>query len=96
LGAAAPRQGTDKVAHLLSYALLAFLYLWARHARSRTDILLALLILLAYGIFDELHQPFVGRTCELADFIADGIGIGLGIGVWIIFNRFRIADFNRR
>ncbi|MDP6112069.1 MAG: VanZ family protein [Planctomycetota bacterium] len=85
-GKAAPAHGTDKLAHLLAYSLLAFLYLWARHEDcSRTDILKASLILLAYGAFDELHQPIVGRTCDLADFLADGLGICTGISARLIF-----------
>jgi len=87
LGEGAPTRGTDKLAHLMSYALLAFLYLWARRARARTEMFQASLVLIAYAAFDELHQPFFGRSCELADFIADGLGIGLGVGIRIIFSQ---------
>jgi len=35
------------------------------------------LAMLAYGGMIEIVQPFVGRTCDFRDFLADATGIGL-------------------
>lgn len=40
------------------------------HLRTRT-LILALLILAAYGAFDEYHQSWTGRTPSVIDFVMD-------------------------
>ena len=42
--------------------------------------LVALIITIGYGAFDEIHQWFVpGRSAELADWYADSIGAFAGV-----------------
>ena len=81
----------DKLVHLLVYAVLGVLFLVplaeARLARvtvkaAATAVLLSLL----YGAFDELHQSFTpGRSPDVRDLFADGLGAALGVAaVWLL------------
>ncbi len=75
---------TDKIVHIIEYAILGFLT--ARAIRGSSDswsrrkiFLTAVVFSFAYGLSDEFHQMFVaGRTSSLADAFADGIGGWLG------------------
>lgn len=52
---------------------------------------MSLLVLTAYSLFDELTQPYVGRTFDWLDLLADFIGSSLGISsVWWALNRTKI------
>jgi len=43
---------------------------------NKIFILIAVLIALAYGISDELHQLFVpGRACTISDVLIDAVGV---------------------
>jgi len=69
----------DKIAHGIEYALLCLLVFRvvriARRPRLRRWAPLAALALAsAYGAIDEWHQGFVGRDCDLGDWLADTIG----------------------
>src|SRR5262249_1673509 len=73
----------DKVLHALVYSVLGALFLLAlRQASSLTTprlVLAAGLFALGYGLTDEFHQLFVpGRSADLYDALADGIGGVLG------------------
>jgi VanZ family protein len=73
----------DKVLHALVYSILGGLFFFAlRQASSlKTKHLVpvAALLALAYGLSDEFHQLFVpGRSADLYDALADGIGGLLG------------------
>ena len=62
----------DKVAHVIVFALLTWMLFRAFGARAA---LLAATVAVCVGGADEIHQAFlVGRTSDLADFCADGIG----------------------
>ena len=75
----------DKLAHAGAYGILTTLILvsWRRAggAPGLGGRLLVASIVLAYGVVDELTQPFVGRQCELADWLADALGAGLAVGL---------------
>ncbi|WP_457637792.1 VanZ family protein [Oceanithermus sp.] len=65
----------DKLAHALTYAVLAWLL-----RRSGLKPLAALVLTVAYGLSDEWHQSFVpGRCPDLADLLADATGGFLAI-----------------
>ena len=51
------------------------------HARRRLPLVGAMFVLAIYGIFDELTQPLVGRTCDFHDWLADCGGIVIGLFV---------------
>jgi VanZ family protein len=76
--------GRDKLAHLVTYAVLGHLLgnaAWERPAdRRRARFLLFLALGVAWGGFDELYQSLVpGRSSSGADLIADACGVTIGI-----------------
>jgi VanZ family protein len=78
--------GQDKLLHALVFAILGFLVAGALlpaagHTR-RHHILIAVGLVAAYGMLDEVHQHFVpGRMPEVLDVLADISG-GI-LGVWL-------------
>ena len=72
--------GPDYILHFLAYGLMGALAgvgitQGLRLRFTPWKMLLAWSFVLAYALFDELHQSFVpGRTASLADFCADGLG----------------------
>jgi len=70
---------SDKTFHFLAYATLVFL-LWIalnpeRKVRwQKATVWWVLLTVVAYGIIDELLQGYVGRSCEVMDFVSDLAG----------------------
>ena len=78
----------DKLEHTLAYFGLSFLlYLTLLFQKKsvmlkKYAMLFTLLIVLFYGVLDEVHQLLIpGRSCELLDFLADMLGGVLGIVV---------------
>lgn len=75
---------SDKGMHFVAYAGLSFILLiWSstlRKVRFR-HYLIIFAITACYGATDELLQPFVGRTCDLYDWIADCIGSVIGLSI---------------
>ncbi|MBN1816539.1 MAG: VanZ family protein [Sedimentisphaerales bacterium] len=67
--------GLDKILHLASYAaisLFAFLSVPPGKNFRTWGIVLGILFLVA--AFDEITQPWFGRTCSLYDLAADAVG----------------------
>lgn len=80
-----PTPAADKVLHLAAFGLLAFLF-WRcaeaiRRPVSPTFVWFALIVLAAYAAVDEYLQSFVGRSADLADWLANVVGIGAVLGV---------------
>lgn len=74
-------QYSDKLAHVLIYMPLAFLFFVAlgKSGLKKYAFLISFLLAGIYGITDELHQSFVpGRYASTADVTADFIGAILG------------------
>src|SRR5690606_3125571 len=72
-----PVRVSDKTAHLLGYFVLTgLLYVswWASNPRRQGLWLIVLLVVASYATFDELLQVPVGRTADLADWVADMVG----------------------
>ena len=67
--------GSDKVYHLISFAILT---LPIAIIRPRA-IWIILSLSIAFGGAIELLQPLVNRNCEMADFLADPVGAILGV-----------------
>jgi VanZ family protein len=69
---------SDKALHAVEYGGLALLVaaaLLASGVRARRAVGIAILAASLYAGTDELHQSLVpGRSCELADWIADTLG----------------------
>lgn len=85
-------KGSDKVAHLLGYAMLAGLLCWAREKDSKVKsgrlAVGSILVAILYGSFDEWHQQFIPmRAMDVADFLVDALGAFLGGFAWLVFRR---------
>jgi hypothetical protein len=46
---------------------------------------------LAYGVFIEVVQGFVGRDNDLRDVAADAVGVALAVGLFLAARRWRAA-----
>jgi len=89
---------SDKVVHCAEYAVLGFLLAhaalstWPRHSIVRAAAL-ALLITVAWGVLDEVHQAFVpGRDADVFDLVADVLGGLIGTSLRAAVRRFRAAS----
>jgi VanZ family protein len=86
-----------KAGHLVVYGLLAGLVAWALGAPGRpqgalTRWFIPLLVCIAYGATDELHQSFVhGRGPSPVDVLIDGLGALLGLAVYAWLARRRAS-----
>lgn len=76
----APFVWFDKVEHVVAYGVWTALLLAAWPAGMRMWWAVAALGLV-WGGLDEWTQQFVGRSAELWDWAADGVGVGVGLGV---------------
>ena len=64
----------DKLAHMLAYAVLAWLL-----RKSGLSPFWAIALAVLYGVSDEWHQSFVpGRFCDATDLLADAAGALFG------------------
>jgi VanZ family protein len=76
---------SDKLAHLLVYAVLGACFMLPLSGgrlagMTRMNAAWALALSIAYGITDEFHQSFTrGRTPDANDLVADSIGAAIGI-----------------
>ena len=70
---------SDKLQHLAAYAALAFLpTLYERSAKLR--MILGLTLVLGIVLeFGQIYSP--GRTCDMYDMLADGVGVLTGFVV---------------
>jgi VanZ family protein len=81
-----PQDVSDKIVHLTAYAAAAMLWAWA--ASSRRWLLLALPILITYGVGLEFAQGLTpDRTPSTADAIANSLGVVIGVGVFMLLQR---------
>lgn len=74
----------DKILHYLVYLILVFLLWLAINPNEkvnwgRTSVWWVLLVVVWYGVFDEWLQSYVGRSCDIADFLADLAGTLTGL-----------------
>jgi len=86
----------DKGLHFVEYAILGVLVAhaamrtWPTHSRWRTAIL-GVVIGLAWGLIDELHQAFVpGRDGNAWDLVADGLGSAVGASLRLAIHAIRV------
>jgi VanZ family protein len=94
-------QNTDKLLHFSAYAGLSFL-IALRLAFKRAsaagevlrlpslairDALWIMALIVGYSVFDEVTQPYFGRTCDFFDALADWIGGSFGLGVFEVIRR---------
>lgn len=77
---------SDKTMHCLAYFVLVCLLWFAVSPDKKANwrrlrVWLVLLIIIAYGILDEILQGFTGRSASVADFVADILGALTGFAV---------------
>lgn len=88
-GAGASFPGSDKLGHLAIYAVLgAALARGWRRAPSSPPHLVLILLGVAYGLLDEVHQAYVpGRDPSGWDVLADTVGVALGYVLLLTYER---------
>ncbi len=80
----------DKVAHIFLYFGLGFLlHLTFKNSENlilrKYAAIFAIILGIVYGITDELHQSYVpGRTANVHDLLADGIGVTIAQILFIL------------
>ncbi len=77
------RLPNDLLLHFVGFVLLGVVTIWrAAGGGARIGLRLGLLwclLLVAYGLFDERTQPFVGRSFQWVDWLADSSGAAAGV-----------------
>ena len=77
--------GTDKIVHLIAFAVLAFPL--ARTGRiGLTPVVVGASV---FGGVIEIVQPSFGRSADMQDWIADIAGVVLGIVLALLYRRLR-------
>jgi len=84
-------QVSDKTLHLVAYLILVFLLWFAvspdkKVKWGKAAVWWVFLITTGYGAIDELLQKYVGRGCDINDFLADVAGV---VGGLILFSFLR-------
>lgn len=69
----------DKMGHILIFILWVYLWLHALKIRTWKHTLFIACIGILYGGIMEVWQGYIGRSPEVFDLLANGIGIGIGI-----------------
>jgi Na+/H+-dicarboxylate symporter len=84
-----PGQPTDKVLHMIAFAVLAAL---GAAAYPRVRLLTLLLALSAFGVAIEVFQliPGLNRTSEFADWVADTVAAAAVLGAVHLWRQRRI------
>ena len=77
-------QVSDKWLHFLAYLNLVFLLWFSVRPDGKANwrnrlVWLIFLVSVAYGGIDELLQPYVGRSKDLGDFLANAAGASVGL-----------------
>jgi len=83
-------QVSDKGIHFLAYLILVFLLWFAISPNKKVNwrkaaVWWVLLVVVWYGVVDELLQGYVGRSCDVMDFFANLVGTLTGL---ILFSFF--------
>jgi VanZ family protein len=76
----------DKAAHFGAYAVLGALLAFGAD-RTRVPLAVAIVLGVAYGASDEVHQMFVpGRSPDVLDWAADAAGV---LAACLLYTRWR-------
>src|SRR4030042_2153286 len=81
---------SDKGLHFIAYLILVFLLWFAISPNRKVNwrkaaAWLVLIVVVWYGVFDEVLQGYVGRTCDIRDFFADLAGTVAGLVLFTFF-----------
>ena len=90
-GGIGTRSWMSIVYHIVIFFFLSlFLFISLIRGRNSKLFFFSILILISYGILDEIHQFFVpGRFCTILDVGFDSIGILLAFMVYFISLKLR-------
>ena len=77
--------GTDKVVHLIAFAVLAF----PLARTGRFGLIPVFVVASAFGGMIEVIQPSFGRSADMQDWIADVVGVATGIILALLYRRLR-------
>lgn len=89
-------QWQDKVNHTIAFTILSFLiynYLSILKYSRKKNIIITFIVIAIYAAFDELHQPYFGRICDIWDFVFDLIGGIIGIILYLKYSKM-VKDGN--
>ena len=82
----------DKLLHFLIFGLLATVILRTRKLKQLRlrDLIISVIIVSVYGIFDEVRQSFTpGRSVEIGDWIADTVGASVAVILYSQWKGYR-------
>jgi VanZ family protein len=74
--------GTDKIHHIIAFMTLT-LPCAVFYPRALFQMVVAAT---TYGALIEIIQPYIGRSGDFADFVADLAGVGLGVSLGLLLN----------
>ncbi len=78
--------------HFVGFVVLGMVTIWRiAGGGARIGVRTAagwFLGLVAYGLFDEVTQELVGRTCQWTDWAADGAGAAVGVLAAVVWSRW--------
>ncbi|MCE5326975.1 MAG: VanZ family protein [Planctomycetaceae bacterium] len=86
----------DKVLHVTGYFLIALAFgalLAAYGVRSLRRAIIMITVMALYGVFDELTQPYFGRSADVMDWLADLHGTVLAV---LVLQLLTTVIFKRR
>lgn len=94
---------SDKLQHFGAYLVLAILFNLTISFQNKIKLIrekhyfFTIIIIGIYAAFDEIHQYFIpGRSCELADFIADMVGLLVGLSIVLLIRVFDSRLYNSK
>lgn len=77
---------SDKLAHIVAFAglsgLFAITWRLTTGKLTFTNAIWIWLVVVVYGLLEELTQPFVNRVASVLDLLADGSGAALGLALY--------------
>lgn len=76
---------SDKVRHLIAYAVLSLLLVpsLSVYGRTQTRLGAGLALLILYGVLIEVLQHYIGRQFDFRDMAANAIGVFVGASVGV-------------
>jgi VanZ family protein len=82
----------DRLVHFGLGGVLGFLVAWAAGRVTPVRFVIAWLAVAVFAAFDEIHQPWFGRTAELMDWVMDVAGAAAGLGLGTLLTRSGKSD----
>lgn len=82
----------DKLLHFLIFGLLATVILRTNRLKQLRlrDLIISIIIVSVYGIFDEIRQSFTpGRSVEIGDWVADTVGAIVAVILYAQWKGYR-------